>query len=129
MVIAAKHQTVVDTLLERLITEFRDHIHSIILFGSVARGEAGADSDIDVLVISDAPFEVKRRMHSLSSAIDLENEVFTQLVFRGAHGFEKLVRMRSWFAADITSQGLVLYDDGTYRRISQERAQSSAGVP
>jgi|ETN01SMinimDraft_4_1059930.scaffolds.fasta_scaffold688612_1 predicted nucleotidyltransferase len=53
MATKTNYQSVVDTLKDRLLTELRDRIHSIVLFGSVARGEATGDSDIDVLVITD----------------------------------------------------------------------------
>ena len=35
---------------DRILSRFEDGIEKIILFGSVARGESGANSDIDVLV-------------------------------------------------------------------------------
>ena len=57
MVVVTKHQKVIDALKEQLLAEFADEVHSIILFGSVARGEANADSDVDVLIISDASRE------------------------------------------------------------------------
>ena len=108
-------QRVVDLLKEQLLAEVREHIHSMVLFGSVARGDANAESDIDIIVISDASFEIKQRVHHISSDIDLEHGVFTQLVFFKTQGFEKEIRMRSWFSMDVVSQGIVLHDDGTYR--------------
>ena len=49
MVAAAKYQQPVDRLTRQLLAELKDQIHSIVLFGSVARGEATDDSDVDVL--------------------------------------------------------------------------------
>ena len=37
--------------MKRVLDTYRTRIESIILFGSVARGEAKEDSDIDILVI------------------------------------------------------------------------------
>jgi len=124
-----KYQSVVDTLTDRLITEFEDDIHSIVLFGSVARGEATEDSDIDVLIISEAPLKTTRRIHRLSSRIDLDNDIFTQLVFLTTEGFEKRSRMRSPFSTDLITQGVALYDDGTYERIRREYAPAATRVP
>ena len=123
MVVVTKHQKVIDALKEQLLAEFADEVHSIILFGSVARGEANADSDVDVLIISDASRENKRRMHDISTHIDLENEVFTQLMFFGNRRLERAARMRSWFFTDVMNEGVILYDDGTYRRVRQEYTQ------
>ncbi len=123
MVVVTKHQKVIDALKEQLLAEFADEVHSIVLFGSVARGEANADSDVDVLIISDASRENKRRMHDISTHIDLENEVFTQLMFFSNRRLERAARMRSWFFTDVMNEGVILYDDGTYRRVRQEYTQ------
>jgi predicted nucleotidyltransferase len=45
-------------IVKRIVTGF-DPIR-IILFGSLARGEAGPDSDVDLLVVLDVPRELKR---------------------------------------------------------------------
>jgi predicted nucleotidyltransferase len=37
---------------DRILSRFKDRIEKIILFGSVARGESGANSDIDILVVT-----------------------------------------------------------------------------
>ena len=129
MVTETKYRHVVEALTEKLLAELREQIHSIVLFGSVARGKATDDSDIDVLIIFHSRLETKRRINEISSHIDLENEVFTQLLFYSVEGFEKGVRMRSWFSADLMSQGVVLYDDGTYERIRRKYPQALPGVP
>lgn len=46
-----KYQNAVDEFVRRALEKCGDKIESIILFGSVARGEAKEDSDIDILVI------------------------------------------------------------------------------
>ena len=37
---------------DRILSRFKDRTGKIIRFGSVARGESGANSDIDVLVVT-----------------------------------------------------------------------------
>ncbi|MEM4484005.1 MAG: nucleotidyltransferase domain-containing protein, partial [Candidatus Methanomethylicia archaeon] len=50
------YREVVDALFKELLEYFGDKLISIIVFGSVARGEARKDSDIDLfLVIKDLP--------------------------------------------------------------------------
>jgi len=46
-----KYQEAVNEFVRRALRRYEDKIDSIILFGSVARGEATEDSDIDILVI------------------------------------------------------------------------------
>ena len=42
---------VVDELKERLAAAYGERLHAVVLFGSEVRGDAGPDSDIDVLVV------------------------------------------------------------------------------
>ena len=51
MKIQERYQRAVDEFVRRAVEKYKDRIDEIILFGSVARGEAGEDSDIDILVI------------------------------------------------------------------------------
>lgn len=47
-----KYKKAVDEFVRRVEQDHRNEIESIILFGSVARGEAREDSDIDILIIT-----------------------------------------------------------------------------
>ncbi|HDM22491.1 MAG TPA: nucleotidyltransferase domain-containing protein [Methanomicrobia archaeon] len=49
--IQKRYQKAVDEFVKRALEKYKDKIDSIILFGSVARGKAKEDSDIDILVI------------------------------------------------------------------------------
>lgn len=42
---------VIDQMVKRIVTKFQPE--QVILFGSQARGDAGADSDVDLLVVMD----------------------------------------------------------------------------
>jgi predicted nucleotidyltransferase len=48
------------------------HPQRIILFGSVARGEADADSDLDVLVIKDTVDPFVRRLEAMAELCPLD---------------------------------------------------------
>ncbi len=116
----SKQRKVVDSLVPLLLLELQSQIHSLVLFGSVARGEAGPDSDADVLVLTEAPREARQRMNEISYDLDLENAVVTQLVPLTTESFEAEARMRSYFSSDIFCDCIVLHDDGTYRRIRKQ---------
>ena len=51
MKIQKSYQKAVDEFLWRVLEKYRNRIDGIILFGSVAKGEAKEDSNIDLLVI------------------------------------------------------------------------------
>lgn len=53
----------------RLEKTFGDRLGEVILYGSEARGEAGSDSDVDILVVLDEPVsyaeDLKRSVRAL----------------------------------------------------------------
>lgn len=49
--IQAKYKEPIEEFVRRVMEKYRNKIDNIILFGSVARGEAKEDSDIDILVV------------------------------------------------------------------------------
>ena len=120
------YRRVAELLRDRLIIKAGDDIQSIVLFGSVARGKATAESDIDVLIISRAPFQIERRTSEIAYDLILEFEVVIHLLPFTANRLEKHLRMGSWFSRNLFREGIVLYDDGTYRRLSNEGAAPGA---
>lgn len=63
-------------MTERIVQEFRPE--RIILFGSHARGEAGPDSDVDLLVVMpvqgskrDAQLAIRRALHDIQVPKDV----------------------------------------------------------
>jgi len=52
-------QQLIQVMVQRLVKRFDPE--QIILFGSQARGAAGPDSDVDLLVVAQVPFAQKRR--------------------------------------------------------------------
>lgn len=67
---------VLDEVVRRLVTAFRPE--RVVLFGSRARGEAGPDSDIDLLIIAESrdPIHVRiahaqRALRGLPVAVDV----------------------------------------------------------
>jgi len=51
MNIPERYRKAIDEFVDKAMERYGDRIESIILFGSVVRGEADRDSDIDVLVV------------------------------------------------------------------------------
>lgn len=74
-------QNALTKIKQRLLIEF--NIDEIILFGSVARGEADEESDIDLLIIIRKPFDrpLRYQITKLFFEINLEYETsFSSLV-------------------------------------------------
>ncbi len=71
-------------------TLYADRLHSLILFGSQARGDAESDSDIDILVVLkdevDSWVEIKRTGDFISQ-LCLENSILISNIFVSAQQF------------------------------------------
>lgn len=71
------YREVLSTLLKKLIEHFGDNLISMVVFGSVARGEARRDSDIDLLlVINGLP---KSRFKRQDIFMEIEDEIMDML--------------------------------------------------
>jgi poly(A) polymerase Pap1 len=80
----------------------------IILFGSYARGDAGPDSDVDLLVVmpheehaSRKAAEITFRVHPRRFALDL--------IVRSPETLRQRMQMNDWFVRDLMREGRVLY--------------------
>lgn len=92
-----------------------DKVHSVVLFGSVARRRAKRTSDTDMLVIG-ADARSEERVFDVAYAV-MENsgfESFIATVYFTRKEFEGLVRMRTSFISTVLEEGAILYDDGTF---------------
>ena len=67
------HKTLIGRLIEALKRKYGDKFISLVVFGSVARGEARKDSDIDLLLVIDSI--PKRRLERQKEFMEVEKEV------------------------------------------------------
>ncbi len=67
------HKTLIGRLIEALKRKYGDKFISLAVFGSVARGEARRDSDIDLLLVID--LIPKRRLERQKEFMEVEKEV------------------------------------------------------
>lgn len=104
-------------------------LKSVVLFGSVARGNAKPDSDVDLLIVSDA-------FKSLGEAIDRLVEVeYSQRVSRELEWLENngisthlsfhpmnthTLQKHPPIILDIVEEGIAVIDDGTFEREAEK---------
>jgi len=107
-------------LADRVVTEYRtalgDDLVAIALFGSVARGQARPDSDLDLYVVTHRPALGDPRLRTMWGRVDAspEYQALAATGFRLSlspilHTVEEL-RRHSWILLDITHHGITLYD-------------------
>lgn len=102
-------------------TEDVDEVVGIVLFGSVARGEADRKSDVDVLVVVDGRKTVARRLVN-EVASDLQDERFDgdRYVFRPMVETVESVRRIGDQLQEQFEQGIPLYATEKLRELERE---------
>ncbi len=93
--------------LAKSISDF-DSIKALVIFGSVAKGEADKRSDVDLLVIFNTMkkrFKDENRIFALSQEIGRKYDKSVQMIFSNRN-FDKLDRK---FIETILKEGIVLY--------------------
>jgi predicted nucleotidyltransferase len=89
--VTSRQRAAVEEYVQRLLAEYNGRILSVTLFGSVARGDFAADSDIDILVLVDETSrEFKKALRKLSYAISLEYDVLLSVQVKSRTHWEQL---------------------------------------
>jgi predicted nucleotidyltransferase len=105
-------------MIERIVCclSSNQHVRSLILIGSHARGDFGAHSDIDVVVITDT----RMRRSTLYSLLPRKLNISRlSLLPHTCEAFQALYREGSLFLVHIMREGRVLYDDGYYSNLTR----------
>ena len=107
MKIKEKYRKVVNEFVRRTLEKCGDKIDSIILFGSVARGEAGKESDIDILVVVIGDrFKIRRELSELVLDILLETGEYISVKTLSIEDFKFLKEIKSSFLKNIVQEGV-----------------------
>ena len=105
------HSAVAEEFARRVVSTLGEQVESVILYGSVARGDAGPESDIDILVVG----EDKRRLNDVANQIasDLGREGgFTSSISPFEIERDELAnlkRLGSPFIRNVLKDGQALY--------------------
>lgn len=100
-----------------------EEIQAICIFGSAARGEQAADSDVDVLVVvpekTDVP-KVRQRVRGMRARSQTQMRLLT------SRGLEKEFSKKTVFAAHLAREGQVIVDrDGGVTRLLERHPKNA----
>lgn len=102
-------QAAIKAYISQIQEQYSNRIETVILFGSKARGDADAESDIDLLVKVDAETrEFRSKLWQIASDISLEFNVVLSPRVIGQARWEELSRMRLPLYRAITVDGIAL---------------------
>jgi predicted nucleotidyltransferase len=99
--------TLLDRVVDRIVNKFSPE--KIIIFGSVAKGTAGTDSDVDILIIMDTELSYYRRSGPIRAAMR-GIPVATDMMVLTPEEYKELKDDESSFASEISKTGVVAYE-------------------
>jgi uncharacterized protein len=97
----------VDEVVEKIVSAF--HPRRIVLFGSRARGEAGPDSDLDLLIEMETDLKPLQRHMAIERLFDTRDWAMDILVYTPQE-VERLRDVVGTIIYTIVREGRVLYE-------------------
>lgn len=108
---ARKHPSAEDPALSEMVRRLVDvyQPERIYLFGSVARGNAGPDSDYDFMVVvpDESPLGLRDPARGYEALCGLG--VSKDVVVSTKHNFDKQLHLKASFPSTIVREGKLLY--------------------
>jgi len=98
--------TKIQELGQRIGRDF--HPEKVMLFGSHARGEAGEDSDVDLLVVVGC--EGKSVQKAVEIRLSLDHAIPIDVLVRTPEEIAKRLSIGDTFIREILEKGVVLYE-------------------
>jgi len=87
----------------------RDNLVAEYLFGSMARNEAGEDSDIDILIIvKHFDYQIRKELSRLSSKYSISNGVCISPIIKDVNVWERNEFYQTLFYREIQRDGVRL---------------------
>jgi len=99
--------TMIDDAVRRVVEEFRPA--KVILFGSHARGSAGPDSDVDLLIVMDVKGSKRRQAVEIDLALS-DRRFPLDLIVVTPEEFEKYRDIVGHIVYPAVREGKVLYN-------------------
>ena len=109
MKLKVQEQEALKRFRETLNEQFGQEIVSVHLFGSKARGDASAESDIDIMVVTQQDdWRLKERIGKVATGILLDYGVYLSIKVIGKSFHHKLASFGSSFIRNVLREGILL---------------------
>lgn len=109
MSLTVQEQHAVRRFKETLFERLGDEIVEIRVFGSKARGDAGPESDLDVLVVTrQENWRLKEKIGQVATAILLEEGIYLSIKVFGQPFYRRLVELQTPFIKNVLREGVLV---------------------
>lgn len=103
-----------------LQSEYSNQLTRVVLLGSKARGDFGAESDLDVLVlVKSDDWHLHDRIVTESSPVSLKYGALISPKVVGPTLYQKMRRLRSHLLENVRKEGVILWTKQPARRSSR----------
>ena len=107
--LSVNERLAVAELLHRLEHEFGDQVLEVVIYGSSARGDRGADSDVDLLIITrHDDWREHEPIRFLTARLSSEYDVFLSARVMGQDHYRRLCLAQPLFYLNVQRDGLQL---------------------
>lgn len=101
-----------DIYIEQIKKIYGEHLKNIILYGSYARGDFEADSDIDIMILLDiTDLDIKKFANSLSNVtfdFNMDYDVDIKPIAKDIEQFNKWASVYPFYK-NIQQEGVIIY--------------------
>ena len=102
-------QTVLSALKSRMLQRYGNRIERLVLYGSRARGDYDAESDIDVaIIVKDLDRETKLDILDVVADLELKHLMPLSTLVLSSESYHDLLHRERRIALDIQSEGIPL---------------------
>lgn len=106
----------INALLGKYVKEvgeiYGEHLKSVILYGSYARGDFGPESDIDIMILLDLPdmeiCKYRKRLSGLTYDFNEEHDTDIKPIVKSEAHFKKWLNAYPFYA-NVQREGVELY--------------------
>lgn len=122
----SEYRRVLKQYLEKVLKVFKDKAIGVILFGSVAKGNAkpfsSAESDIDLIVVIRNLPSLQDRIIMISKLVrELEIPSIIQAIYMTPEELESHIKSMAGWIINAMVDGIILYDTGNFLTGLRER--------
>ena len=96
--------------VQRILGELGAQVRQVILFGSKARGDSNADSDVDVLILtSEEDRHLQERINIIASQVSLDYDILFNPLLIAKDRWTQMANERFSICRNVERDGITLF--------------------